>query len=298
MASLTHRIGVRSDGSLDLGSLTPLDINLTVPNDGHRYVIIKHDYEMPPRYEPRQKEDFGVTYAIPAIVNEVRRVSPNLDYIPEKYRGRAYDYVALTEKWQFFLRDLFAWSVWNKLPYGVKTGTYRNWSNPEMIFDRYTEGSLLEYYTNMIQDARSHTDSEPPEAGFCDFVTKRNMGERPYSWLTKTTTGNLLRVIADLGSELKVEALDLAGTPPPISEVVKKPWLIHWATEQTMVKLPDKSYVVSRYPQAKVACRFHGYPETGTPIPNTSVGGYYFIDKSRTTPVSAGTKYSPYTPKK
>lgn len=272
------------------------DANLTVPDDGYKYVRILHDYET--KGYPRQK-DWGIKYAIPAIMNNVRRIAPNLSYIPEVYRGKAYDYVTLTKDWQFFLLELFRWSVDNTLVYGEHIGTYKNQSNPDIVFDKYTSGSLLEYYTNMIQDARSHTDSEPPEAGFCDFVTERNMGRKPYSWLTKTTTGNLLRVKKDLGTYWEVYALDLAKSPPSISEIENSPHLLHWATEQGMVKFPNETYNVSAYPQAEYAIKMIGKNiKMGTPIPNTSLGGSYLIEKKHTKTLNAGDKWSPYNPNK
>jgi len=272
------------------------DVGLKVPDDGYKYVRILHDYET--KGYPRQK-DWGIKYAIPAIMNNVRRVAPNLSYIPEVYRGRAYDYVTLTKDWQFFLLELFRWSVGNSLVYGEKIGTYKNASNPDVIFDKYTSGSLLEYYTNMIQDARSHTDSEPPEAGFCDFVTERNMGKKPYSWLTKTTTGNLLRVKRDLGTYWEVYALDLAKAPPKISEIENSYHLIHWATEQGMTKFSNGTYGVSSYPQVEYAFKMNGKDiKAGTPIPNTSLGGSYLIEKKHTKLLTAGQSWSPYNPSK
>lgn len=272
----------------------PKDISLKVPNDGFKYVQIKHDYET--LGYPRQKDD-GIKYAIPAIMNNVRRVAPDESYIPLPYRGKAYDYVTLNKEWQFFLLEMFNWSTGYKLPYGKKTGTYKNWSNPDMIFDKYTDGSLLEYYTNMIQDARSHTDSEPPEAGFCDFVTERNMGNKPYSWLTKTTTGNILRVKRDMGSLWEVYALDLAKPPPKMSDMENQWHLIHWATEQGMTKYPNGTYSVSAYPQAEYAMKMNGIDlKLGTPIPNVSLGGSYLIDKKYAKLLTAGQSWSPYNP--
>jgi len=167
-----------------------------------------------------------------------------------------------------------------------------------MTFDKYTAGSLLWYYAEMIQDARSHTDADSVEGGFADYVTGRNMTAKPYSWLCKTTTGNLLKVIANEGKYWRVEALDLAKTPPALGEIVNKPWLLHWATEQSMSKLPNGTYVVDGYPQAEAVAKQLGYPRTGTPILNLSLGGSYLIEKFATKPIANGAKYSPYNPAK
>ncbi len=263
---------------------TARDINLTVPETG-QFVQIKHDYET--LGYPRQK-DWGIEYPIPAMVNPVRLM----------YLGRTYDYVRLDRAWQFFMFDLWAWSVWNCAPRGKWEGTYKNANNPTMTFDKYTAGSLLWYYAEMIQDARSHTDAESVEGGFADYVTGRNVHAKPYSWLCKTTTGNILKVIGNTSTHWQVEALDLAKPPPTVREITDKPWLLHWATEQSMSKRPDGSYIVDGYPQAEAVSKLMGYPRTGTPIPNVSLGGSYLIEKDATKPIENGAKYSPYNPTK
>jgi len=264
--------------------LTARDVNLSVPETG-LFVQIKHDYET--IGYPRQK-DWGIKYPIPAMMNDVRLM----------YLGRSYDYVRLERAWQFFMRDVWSWSVWDRAPMGKWEGQYKNESNPTMTFDRYTAGSLLWYYAEMIQDARSHTDADSVEGGFADYVTGRNMTAKPYSWLCKTTTGNLLKVIANEGKYWRVEALDLAKTPPALGEIVNKPWLLHWATEQSMSKRPDGTYVVDGYPQAEAVAKLLGMPRTGTPILNVSLGGSYLIDKNAVKPIVNRVKYSPYNPAK
>lgn len=267
--------------------LTPKDTNLRVPDDGHTYVQTLHDFQI-----------FGkivvatAKYAVPAICGDVTRVW----FDPAYGENRAYNYVMLSEKWQWFLFDMWKWSLDDILPLGKWEGTYKNASNPDMVFDKYTDNSMLWYYDNMIQDARSHTDSFNVQGGFCDFVTKRNMGARPYEWLTKSTTGNILRVVKDLGSVYEVEALDLSKTPPNILDIADKPWLLHWATETG--KRVDNSFYVSRYPQARSICKNMGWVETGTPIPNTSLGGSYKILKRRVKLMKPGQSYSPYIPLK
>lgn len=267
--------------------LAAKDVDLRVPDDGHTYVQTLHDYQI-----------FGkivvatAKYAVPAICGDVTRVW----FDPAKGENRAYDYVGMSKEWQYWLLSLWRWSLDDILPYGEWEGTYKNASNPDMVFDKYTDGSLLWYYDNMIQDARSHTDSDNVQGGFCDFVTGRNMGARPYAWLTKSTTGNLLRVIRDLGTYYEVEALDLSKAPPQLSDVISKPWLLHWATETG--KNADGAFYVSRYPQARYICKTNGWTQTGTPIPNTSLGGSYKIMKRRTRLMQAGQRYSPYKPEK
>jgi hypothetical protein len=265
--------------------LTAKDVNLHVPDDGYTYVQTMHDFQIFGRIVVATEK-----YAVPAICGDVSRVW----FDPSKGEVRAYDFVPLPEAWQYFMLNLWRWSMDDILPLGKWEGTYKNASNPDMIFDKYTDNSMLWYYDNMIQDARSHTDSDNVQGGFCDFVTGRNMGARPYAWLTKSTTGNILRVLRDLGTQYEVEAIDLSKDPPPVSELVQKPWLLHWATETG--KRTDGSFYVSRYPQARVICKANGWMETGTPIPNTSLGGSYKILKRRVRLMKPNQSYSPYVP--
>ena len=65
-----------------------------------------------------------------------------------------------------------------------------------------------------------------------------------------------------------------------------------------MSKRPDGSYVVDGYPQAEAVAKQLGYPRTGTPILNVSLGGSYLIEKFATKPIANGVKYSPYNPAK
>lgn len=267
--------------------IKPKDVGLRVPDDGFRYVQIKQDYEY--FGEPRHRAENIKSFDLPAIVNEIRRRDD---------QGRDYDYVTLTDEWQWFMYSLWAWSVDNILPKGAWEDKYTNASNPSMVFDKYTQGSMLWYYAEMIQDARSHTDSESPEGGFRDVVTGRNPAARNYSWLTKTTTGNLLRVVGEDSTWWIVDTLNLTKPPPSIYDVQDKPWLIHWATTMSLNQYADKTWGVHRYPQAYVCCRYRGYADTGTPIPMVGKGGQYRILKARCKSVAAGAIYSPYNPPK
>lgn len=261
------------------------DVGLTVPDDGSLYVQTLHDYQIFGRIVVATAK-----YAVPAICGDVVRTW----YDPTRKETRAYDFVPMTRDWQYWMLNLWRWSMDDILPMGVWEGTYKNASNPDMIFDKYTLGSLLWYYDQMIQDARSHTDGDNVQGGFCDFVTGRNMGARPWGWLTKSTTGNLLKVKRDLGTYYEVEALDFSQPLPPIEEIADKPWLLHWATETG--KRIDGSFYVTRFPQARSICRMNGWKQTGTPIPNSSLGGSYKILKRRVRVMKGGQSYSPYIP--
>ncbi len=79
--------------------------------------------------------------------------------------------------------------------------------------------------------------------------------------------------------------------------MANKPWLIGWATEQTIVKLPDGRWQVSMFPQLKLAQRVWGLPECGTPFPVIGNGTNLML-KSDLKPVTNGAAYNMYVPEK
>lgn len=263
------------------------DINLKVPSSG-RFVQIKHDWEViDPKtgkyYEPRSK---GYKYAFPAIVNKQWGLKT-------LYNGKEYTYVQLPIKWQFFLWDLWNWSVDNSIPKGKITGYYTTKNNTG-TFATTTPKSMTYYYVNMIEKSRAFTDSWSPEVGGYDAVTERNVGSKPYEWLMRTTTGNLCEVEKVVGRNMYLKALDITKDPPTIDWISKHPQYLHWATEVGGIPLSDKRYTVSNFPQAE-ACL--GFP-AGVPIPFMSLGGSIVLDKFAVKELRNGQSYSPYVPEK
>lgn len=262
------------------------DINLTVPDDGYRYVQFKHDWEV--MDGATRQANTNVKYAFPAIVRR--------DWgLITQYQGVTYDYVSFPREWQFFLHELFRWSVDDKIPVG-KIEYFYNKPNNFREFAYATPNSLTWYYVNMIEAHRAWTESASTEAGFCDFVTSRNLGAKPYEFLLRPTTGNIARVLRDMGSEWELEALDITKPPPPMAEVTGKNYLTHWATEITTNKLPDGRYVVSNFPQCETVSEAYDLPYRGTPYPFISMGGTIRIKKYGVRLLEAGKRYSPYVP--
>lgn len=278
------------------------DVGLTAPRDGYRYVQTLHDYEYNDGKEyqnkPRQIA-WHAMYDIPAQNNEVRLQAPNDIRIPLEYRGRTYDYVRTWPEWQWWMFELYRASVLGPIPMGEFVKSYPD-PNPKRpyIISEYTEGSALWLYADMMRVARQWTDAEPIEEGFSDDVTGRNPGKKAYRYLCKTNLGNIYRVLSEDPIWWTVEAIDLLNPLPDIQDVLTKPWLIHWATNQGVDQLPNKTYKVSRFPQVNRVSELNGYPDSGTVCPVLSWGGTIKMLKARTRILQSGQRYSPYNPAK
>lgn len=250
------------------------DENLVVPDDGGKYVQIRPKLTFDAHDPP-----IPSGYPIPAVVHK----GVGLD---TKYNGTEYNYVPLEDRWQWFLYGFLDWASGYILPRGQKIGTHVNPKNPAIVYDDYTPGSLLSLYSQIIMDAKSHTDSASPETGARDVVTGRNMSNRkPYEWLCRPTCGALLRVTG-FGSYWKAEAIDLLKPCPDVDFLAQH--LYFWATQVSHLGS------VTRYPDVKREFEFHGIPPAGTPLPLFSLGGNFLIRKSSCIELSPGQPWSPY----
>lgn len=278
------------------------DTLLRVPNDGGTYAFVLHDWQLPEfEYKPRQ------------LVNgyEQKKAMPSTRMLwgrdPE---GRIYDFATFSKEWQFWLLDLIKRTLPSEIPYGEKEyffdvvyGRVRIVKEHPYAHLKCTDGSLLQTYTNLVEDHRSFTDTNAPENGKTDWVTGRNLNANtPYMVKCLMTTGNIVKILGSKNDCYIIEALDLLKSPPPIDSILNKGWLIQWATEQTLVELPPlngkRRWTVSRYPQLKVACRFNNLPEIGTPFGVFSKGGTNLIKKSHVRIMKPDEVYSPYVPEK
>ena len=278
------------------------DVDLRVPDDGYRYVQTLHDFEYNDgdqyQNKPRQIA-WNAPYDIPAQNNEVLLKASNDLRVPIEYRGRTYDYVRTWPAWQWWMFELYRASVLGSIPIGSFISSFPD-PNPKRpyIYSRYTEGSALWLYANLMEVARQWTDAEPIEEGFYDAVTGRNPGKPVYKYLCKTNLGNIHRIFGEDSIWWTVEAIDLLKSLSNIYDVLSKPWLIHWATNQGVDQLPNGTYKVSRFPQVNRVSELNGYPDSGTPHPVLSWGGTIKVLKARTRILKGGQFYSPYNPAK
>ena len=219
----------------------------------------------------------------------------------------------MSREWQFWLLDLLDWASDGKLPRGefeyyytrkdeMQNGVMTITSQP-LVSSRikYTDGSLLSVYEDMIANHRAFTDGNAPESGYADYVTGRNLNAQPYRWKSLQSTGNIVNVLGVWSQNPNfyvIESLDLTKPPPSVNWVLaNKPYLIGWATEQTVVQLADGRWQVSHWPQIKTAQRVWGLPESGIPFPIIG-NGKDLMSKTDLKKVANGAAYSPYVPEK
>ena len=268
---------------------TAKDTNLSIPAEG-RFGRVLHDFELAEfDFKPRQ------------LVAGYKKIPvPSTRMLWGRHNDRIYDFAPFSREWQFWLLDLLDYTTDRRLPrgeveyyYTVEYGKEIRGAKMPYSFVKYTDGSLLWAYSNLIADHRSFTDTQAPENNRADYVTERNVGQKPYSWKCLATTGNIVKILGTWNEYYIIEALDLLKPPPPVEEVPS--WLIHWATEQGLTQVGER-WTVARYPQVKVVCRLNGMEESGTPFPLASMGGTNLIKKSHVRIMSG--RYSPYVPEK
>lgn len=261
---------------IGLGDYKRLDESLVVPSDWGMYVRLKHWDELG---RGENIKDY------PEMFN------PGDGLLLRDPAGVAYDYVELSDNWQWFLWDFWDWASQYRLPRGKIEGFYQRPGN-ERTFARTTPGSLTYVYVDMVEAHRAFTEAGSPEGGFRDVVTGRNLSfPRNYQWLFNPTGGAMVKVTRILGNYYEIEALDVLKPPPPISYVVARPWLYFWCTQFS------KLGGTTRFPQIKVANAVHGLPSAGIPSPLMSKGGTFKVKVTSCVPLSPGHPWSPYNPK-
>lgn len=251
-----------------------LDENLTVPNDGRRYVRLKHWMELP--------KGCTNTNAYPEIIDKADGL---LTHGPD---GREYDYVALEDRWQWFLWNFWDWASQYRLPKGKIEYFYQRPGNFR-TFAYATRGSLTYVYVDMVEAHRAFTEAGSPEAGSRDVVTGRNLtAKKGYEWLCRPTGGHVARVKRVLGVYYELEAIDLLKACPTMEYMEANPHLYFWCTQASNFG------GATRFPQIKNANEVNGLPVAGIPSPLFSLGGTIKILKSACVEMTPGAAWSPY----
>jgi len=280
MANLSKSIQVMSNGGLQVEptskSFKRLDIGIRVPDDGNRYVMVRHEWEL-----------FGTTRHAGSNRTDPRPAVANAQWGIETLAKKNGDYYPIEDRWQRWFCSFWDWASGYLLPHGEWVGRHKEKNNPDLVFDDYTPGSLLSLYAGMIRDAKSHTDSHSPETGARDVVTGRNINAKnPWAWLCRPTTGALLKVIGENGTKLKIEAINLNAPEPNIENIQ-----LHQFYFGTQVSVNG---TVTRYPDVKNAFAVHGIDPAGTAMPLVAPSGYFLIDKKACMPLSPNQLWLPY----
>lgn len=259
------------------GEYKRLDENLTVPNDGGRYVRLKH-------WDELGRGDNVDDYP--------EMITPGVGLLLRDPNGVAYDYVSLPDNWQWFLWNWWDYNSQYRLPRGRIEGFYTRPGN-ERTFARTTPGSLTNVYVDMVEAHRAFTEAGSPEGGFRDVVTGRNLEfKKNYQWLFNPTGGATVKVRRVLGAYYEVEALDVLKPPPTVEYLAARPWLYFWCTQY------GKFTGSTRFPQIKNANEINALPPAGISAPFMSIGGTVRVLQKSCVPLQNGAEYSPYNPKR
>lgn len=149
----------------------------------------------------------------------------------------------------------------------------------------HTEQELMDWWGFTTRDGCAFTDNHSAQAPYfgADYIQGLNLGNPPLAMKCLTTGGNLFKVITSYGKYWQIEALDMSIPPPVVTELLEKPWLIHWATQSTVIET-NYGWKVIRFPKN----------EGGTPFPFISMNGIQMVEQTRVKPVENGTAFSPY----
>ena len=109
-----------------------------------------------------------------------------------------------------------------------------------------------------------------------------------------STGGNLVKII---GGGTTIEAIDFTKALPSIDEVWQKPWLIHWATEETLDLLPLTAPIDGAQRQVWRVSPFPQMRPVGTPFPIWGRDGQNRVASAASLKsIANGQTFSPYVP--
>jgi len=242
-----------------------------VPAEG-TFCQLRHDFENRDLgYRPRS--------------SEYKPGSPN-SALPETVDFQPFhveDFVPLTEEMQWFHFGLLAKANPNLTTDELKA----RWRALTVNSVAFTDMHSIDYGTRFC--------GGDPSKNYADYILGENLyNPKPIAWKALSTGGNLVKISVQPKT---IEAIDFTKPLPSIDEVWQKPWLVHWATEETIDLLPStvmidgaerKTWRVSPFPQMK---------PVGTPFPIWGRDGRNRIQSELSLKsVSNGQMFSPYFP--
>lgn len=258
-----HWVAVRTENGLSkfitlMGTgIAPAPVHaFTVPAVGE-FLITRHDYQRADwNNKPR-------SFALNFKRNPPECALPETVPLPG---NKPNDFVPLSKDWQIF------WFVlMNHASAGSKSSD-----------------ELLAAWEDLTVQGRGFTDFHSVAYGFTDYILGKNLGiaKGPMQHKSLSCGGNIVRKIGVHSSgKYIIEALDLSKPPPDPFATIKKNWLVHWATQETVIPLPGGTWRVSRFPQLA---------PYGTPFLVVSLNGTNLIERAMVEPIENGATYSPY----
>jgi len=252
-----------------------LDTGMSVPDDGHRYFMVRHAIDLL-GYARNAKNP------MPAVAHKSGWGTTTSDNK---------DYLFVREPWQWFFYHFINAMTMRLLPVGELIGFYTIKNNPGLLFHDYTPGTLEWIYSRMYQDAVWATDAGSFTTGAKDHVLGLNLeNNEVWQYLSgRPCSGALLRLKAERGSVLRFECLDSNATPP--DPYTLEPWQYYWCTQEH----PDGS--VTRFPHYTKAFEARGLNITaGTPSPLIAPDGWLEMKRSAVQELQPGEIWRPYRP--
>lgn len=183
---------------------------------------------------------------------------PTPETVPVEAQGQ---FVPLTPEWQDF---------WFHLLERASGGTLNH-------------AELLEAWASLTLNRRALTDRHSLENGFADYILQKNLNAPPMSIKCLGMGGNIVRSVGGYN----VKTLNGSMPPPRIDDVWGDQTLIHWCTELTYNRLPNRTWQVGRFPQLN---------GRGVPYPFVSMTGIVRVNGNSVKRMKNGAVYSPYNP--
>lgn len=226
--------------------------NFVVPSDGVFYKC-RHDYECPAH-----------------------------NYIPRAGRKAMPETIQMLSKEQFTPLN----KQWQEFWFGLLV---------KMADGQMTDSQLIDAWASLTADKRAFTDRHAVQNGFCDYILGKNLGAKPIAIKALSCGGNIVKVLRKGSKRIDIATLDSRNDPPKVDDIWGNWSLIHFATECVRFPekgYPDKSYVVSPFPQLKDL----GDRKLGVPFPIITNTGANQIFPFLLKPIANGQAYSPYNP--
>jgi len=232
----------------------------TVPDDGARYVQIKHDFET-------GQWDFK-----PRAMVKNYKIDPPDNSLPDTV-VMSQTFYPLSRDWQMFLFELMRRACFDSLDPSRLLHCWR-WT---------TRDGAAQF------DGHSWSDNDADHL-HADYIQGLNLGSRygPLAQQDLHFGGNIARTLGDDGrGNYIIETLDLAKPPLPADTIFGQWHLVGWLTNSTVTEL-GAQYKCTGWWGEKFLDDF------GVPFLVIGRDGKNLLPKTWAKPIAPGAEYSPY----
>ena len=154
-----------------------------------------------------------------------------------------------------------------------------------------TDGQLLTAWADATAERKALTDNHGLSHNFADYILGLFLNNpKPLMQKCVLLGGSLVNVLFDSDENSVISCLDATQPAPTLEYLLEHPYLWGWATEITSNKLPNGTWVVSRWPNLK---HFGGW---GFPYLIIGKSNRNVVRRNRLISVSNGSSFRPYNP--